>query len=395
MTKERNITELVPNKKYRIDIESGRKLDGTRNRIVEVVNGPLRQAIDRRDELKYEIKHSKIKPNSSMTFLDYSKLWLRDYAEVNIKKSTLAGYKSSLNYHILPRFKDYKLSDITVYEIERFYNDLRKKQSGNITDIGKHTISESTVRHQHSLLCVMLNTAVKWDFIEYNPCLKLTKPPIQRRNEMSFYDEKEIQLLFQYLDNENLTFKTAVYLLVLGGFRRGECLGLMWEDIHFESETITIRNNLISVQGQGVYLDTPKTNKSKRTVSVPTICFQLLRELNESQSIMKKMCGTLWQDTSFVFKSEYGTFYNPNRLSRNWRAFIKKYNLKRIRLHDLRHTCATYLLSHNTPVATVSKKLGHSNIYTTLDTYTHSVDSDDVEASKLLNDMAINATKES
>lgn len=390
MKKEKNITEIIPNKKYRISIEKGRKQDGTRNRITETFEGTLKQAIDRRDELLYEVKHFQIKPDSNMNFLEYAKLWLKDYAEINIKPSTLYGYKSCLNAHILPRFKDYKLSDITVYELEKFYNDLRKTKSLNPDSNGNHNLlSEAVVRHQHSLLCVMLNTAVKWDFINFNPCLKLTKPPTVTRKEMKFYDEKELKKLFQHLEYENLTFKTAIYLLTLGGMRRGECLGLFWEHVDFEKKTITIKNNLLNIREKGVYLDTPKTKKSKRTISLPDICFDLLKKLKAKQELEKEMFSNDWMDTEFVFKDEYGNYYNPSRLSRQWVLFQKKHNLKHIRLHDLRHTCATYLLSHNVPIATVSKKLGHSNIYTTLDVYTHSVDSDDIEASNLLNNMVI------
>lgn len=390
MNKEKNITEIIPNKKYRISIEKGRKQDGTRNRITETFEGTLKQAIDRRDELLYEVKHFQIKPDSNMNFLEYAKLWLKDYAEVNIKPSTLYGYKSCLNAHILPRFKDYKLSDITVYELEKFYNDLRKTKSLNPDSNGNHNLlSEAVVRHQHSLLCVMLNTAVKWDFINFNPCLKLTKPPTVTRKEMKFYDEEELKKLFQHLEYENLTFKTAIYLLTLGGMRRGECLGLFWEHIDFEKKTITIKNNLLNIREKGVYLDTPKTKKSKRTISLPDICFDLLKKLKAKQELEKEMFSNDWVETEFVFKDEYGNYYNPSRLSRQWVLFQKKHNLKHIRLHDLRHTCATYLLSHNIPIATVSKKLGHSNIYTTLDVYTHSVDSDDIEASNLLNNMVI------
>lgn len=390
MKKEKNITEIVPNKKYRISIEKGRKQDGTRNRITETFEGTLKQAIDRRDELLYEVKHFQIKPDSNMNFLEYAKLWLKDYAEINIKPSTLYGYKSCLNAHILPRFKDYKLSDITVYELEKFYNDLRKTKSLNPDSNGNHNLlSEAVVRHQHSLLCIMLNTAVKWDFINFNPCLKLTKPPTVTRKEMKFYDEEELKKLFQHLEYENLTFKTAIYLLTLGGMRRGECLGLFWEHVDFEKKTITIKNNLLNIREKGVYLDTPKTKKSKRTISLPDICFDLLKKLKAKQELEKEMFSNDWMDTEFVFKDEYGNYYNPSRLSRQWVLFQKKHNLKHIRLHDLRHTCATYLLSHNVPIATVSKKLGHSNIYTTLDVYTHSVDSDDIEASNLLNNMVI------
>ena len=169
---------------------------------------------------------------------------------------------------------------------------------------------------------------------------------------------------------------------------------MFWENVDFENNTLSIKNNLLNVRGKGVYLDSPKTKKSKRTITLPSVCFQLLLELKEKQEILKEMYMGSWIDTEYVFKDEVGNYFNPSRLSRQWKAFTKRHNLKHIRLHDLRHTCATYLLSHNTPIATVSKKLGHSNIYTTLDVYTHPVDNDDLEASKLLNDMVLKSKKE-
>lgn len=389
-TKVKNITEIIPNKKYQIRIEKGRRQDGSRNRVVETFSGTLKQAIAYRDELIYEMKHSKLKPGSNMNFLEFTRLWLRDYAEVSLKPTTLDGYKDCLNAHILPHFKDYKLEDITVYELEKFYNVLRKTKSRNRDSNGKEKIlSESAVKHQHALLSVMLNTAVKWDFIEYNPCSKLIKKPTPVKKEMNFYNEDELGVLLDNLENEDLTFKAVIYLLVLGGCRRGEALGLTWDLVDFENETITIKRNLLYVKENGVYTDKPKTLRSKRTISVPSICFELLKELKSKQVVMKEMYKGSWVETQldYVFKDEYGNYFNPNRLTRNWNAFIRKHNLKHIRLHDLRHTCATFLLSHNTPIATVSKKLGHADNYTTYNFYTHSIDRDEVESSKLLNDM--------
>lgn len=395
MEKEKNIVTIVENEKYRITLERGRKYNGSRNRYSETFNGTLKEAIERRDELKYQFKHYKMRPDSSMNFLEYTKMWLRDYAEVNVKPSTLEGYRGYLNSHILPRFKDYRLIDITVYELEKFYNDLRKTKSRNKDSEGNYKLlSESTVRHQHSLLCIMLNTAVRWDFINFNPCLKLTKAPKVTRPEMKFYDEDEITELFKHLEYENLTFKVAIYTLLLGGMRRGECLGLCWQDVDFENKVIHIKSNLLNVHGKGVYVDSPKTKRSKRTISLPDICFTLFKELKEKQEALESMHLSDWIDTDYVFKNEVGNYYNPERLSRNWKSFLKKHNLRVIRLHDLRHTCATYLLSHNTPIATVSKKLGHSNIYTTLDVYTHPVDKDDIEASEVLNKIALEALDE-
>lgn len=381
MKKERNITEIIPNEKYRIDIEKGRKHDGSRNRITETFNGTLKQAIARRDDLLYEIKHSKIKPDGSMNFLEYSKLWLNDYAKENVRLTTYQGYRGNLNRYILPRFKDYKLNEIKPYDLEKFYNEL--KHTPTKTTMGKDNekmLSSTTILKQHRQLSLMFSTAIKWDFIDFNPCSKILKPPTKATPEMAFYNEKEIKRVFEVLENEDLGLKVAVYMLVFGGFRRSELLGLHWQDIDFEKQTVRINKGLLSVRGVGTIESRVKTEKSNRDVVLPPECFELLREYKKLQAERKKILSKSWIDSPYVFKMVFGDKMKPDWLSRNWSRILEENNLRHIRLHDLRHTCATYLLSIGTPIATVSRKLGHSDIYTTLNTYTHSVEKDDLEA---------------
>ena len=383
MHKEKNITEIIPNKKYRIDIEKGRKYDGARNRIVETINGSLKQAIERRDDLLYEIKHSKLKPDGSMNFLEFTKLWLKEYAEPNVKDSTLYGYKCNLNAYILPKFKDYKLKEIKVYDLERFYNELRKTPTKNTQDKdekNKKYLSSTTILKQHRQLCLMFNTAIKWDFLDVNPCMKVLKPPVKSTPEMAYYNEEEIKDLLKLLDNEELGLKVAVYMLILGGFRRGELLGLYWEDVDFDNHTVKVYKNLLNIHKKGIVEDTVKTTMSNRTVALPIECFELLEEYRKEQEERKRLFGNRWNNSPYVFKSLFGGCMNPEWLSRNWNSFLERNNFRHIRLHDLRHTCATYLLSIGTPIATVSRKLGHSDIYTTLNTYTHSLEKDDSDA---------------
>lgn len=383
MKKEKNITELIPNEKYRIDIEAGRKYDGTRNRIVETITGTLKQAIDRRDELLYEIKHDKRKPDSNMNFLEFAKLWLKDYAEPNVRGNTLYGYRCNLNAYILPRFKDYKLNEIKPYDLEKFYNELREtptKLTANLPKEKQKMLSSTTILKQHRQISLMYSTAIKWDFIDYNPCTKIQKPPTKATPEMAYYNEEEIKSLFNCLESEELELKTAVYMLVLGGFRRSELLGLYWNDIDFESSTVNVNKGLINIRGTGTVEGKVKTSRSNRIVTLPKECFELLSELRELQDERKRILGGGWTDNEYVFKMPTGTYIKPEWLSRQWNAFLEKNNLRHIRLHDLRHTCATYLLSIGTPIATVSRKLGHSDIYTTLNIYTHSLDKDDLDA---------------
>ena len=119
---------------------------------------------------------------------------------------------------------------------------------------------------------------------------------------------------------------------------------------------------------------------------MPKKIFELLSLYKEEQETNKQLLKDNWKDSPYVFKSSLGGFMNPEWLSRNWKRFLDKYQIRKLRLHDLRHTCATYLISKGIPIATVSKRLGHSNIYTTLNTYTHSVNDDEITAIDMFNE---------
>ena len=386
MTKEKNITEIIPNQKYRIDIESGRRYDGTRNRIVKYAN-TLTEARAIRDDILYEIRNKKLKPNSNISFYDFSKLWLKDYVEVNVKPSTASGYKCNLNAYILPVFKDYRLNEIKSYHLERFYNDLKNRTTHLLDSNGmRKKLSSTTIQKVHRQLSLMFNTAIKWDFLDINPCTKVMKPPTQASPEMDFYSEKEINEILDCLENEGLSFKTAIYMLIFGGFRRGELLGLHWEDVNFETRMISVKRNLINIRHRGVIEDTTKTLKSVREVLMPKKVFDLLSLYKMEQENNKRLLKDNWKDSPYVFKSEFGGFINPDRLTDKWNRFLKKYKLRKLRLHDLRHTSATFLISKGIPIATVSKRLGHSNIYTTLNIYTHSVNDDEITAIDVINE---------
>lgn len=384
MKKEKNITEITPNEKYRIEVECGRKYDGTRNRIVKYASS-LKEARTIRDDLLYEYRNNKIKPNGNINFYEFVKIWIRDYAEVNVKPTTLYGYKCNLNAYILPVFKDFKLNEIKPYHLEKFYNELRGRTlKRKDVDGNTKTLSSTTIQKQHRLLSLIFNTAIKWDFIDNNPCSKVMKPPTQASPEMDFYTEREINEIMDCLEHEDIALRVAIHMLIFGGFRRGELLGLYWEDVDFETKTISVKRNLLNIRRHGVIEDTVKTLRSVRKVKMPAKTFELLQMYKEEQELNKRLFKSTWKDSPYVFKSTLGGFMYPDWLSSNWKRFLTKYELRKLRLHDLRHTCATYLISKGIPIATVSKRLGHSNIYTTLNIYTHSVNDDEITAVDML-----------
>lgn len=245
-------------------------------------------------------------------------------------------------------------------------------------------LSSKTILNHFSLLKSMLNQAVKWDYIQYNPCDKATKPKQQKNREMKCLDKNEIDILFNILDNEsNISLKTIVKLLVTTGMRRSECLGLSWNDVDLVKQIITVHRTLQYTPEKGKYFGPTKTDSSVRVIPLPTSIIPVLKNYKEYQDGLKHTMGKKWCESDVVFTSfsykHAGEPLNPDTVSEWFRKFMKANSdkLPYVRMHDLRHTYITQLIYAKTPIPTVSKFAGHSNITTTLNRYTHAIESVD------------------
>lgn len=154
------------------------------------------------------------------------------------------------------------------------------------------------------------------------------------------------------------------------GLRRGELLGLRWSDVDFIAKTLSVRQTILRVNGQLVFTP-PKTDRSRRTVPIPAPTLALLRTHRDRQQEERANVGRRWKDHGLVFASTIGTPIEPRNLDRAWQATRSRAGLPWLRLHDLRHACATFLLASGASPRTVMKTLGHSQISLTMNTYAH------------------------
>ncbi|BFU46704.1 site-specific integrase [Krasilnikovia sp. MM14-A1004] len=154
------------------------------------------------------------------------------------------------------------------------------------------------------------------------------------------------------------------------GLRRGELLGLRWSDLDLPAGTLTVRQTLLRVDGQ-LRFSEPKTVRSRRTVPVPERTVELLRAQRRRQAAERLLAGERWRDFGLVFASTIGTPMEPRNLDRAWHAVRAQADLPWLRLHDLRHACATFLLASGASPRRVMKTLGHSQISLTMNTYGH------------------------
>lgn len=192
---------------------------------------------------------------------------------------------------------------------------------------------------------------------------KVTKKPV------CALSKEETATFLNLLDECQHDFKTLIYLLITTGLRRGECLGLQWQDVNFDSATIKVNRSAVYVLEKGIIISTPKTNTSIRTIPIMPSVLSLLNELKHQQgndnAILEK---------AFVFGSPTDIFKprDPHAVTRRLKRFMKNNDLPDVSPHDLRHTCATLLLSSGADIKSVQEILGHADSSTTLNFYVKS-----------------------
>jgi integrase len=310
-----------------------------------------------------------------------SKLKQKDFslkAEINVK--TLSGIKKGGNT-TLPVAK--KISD----SLEKDFNELFV-ESGE-----KNKVSAETVLHYHRLLNLLLNDAVRLEYIPSNPITNKITLPKKNHKEQTYLDDKEAIEFLGTLEEEPLKYKLALNLLLFSGLRRGEIGGLKWPDIDYASNTITIKKALKKISGLPAFPGPPKNQDSIRSIKLPEFIFELFRTYQLLQLELKDNMGDKWHETGYVFTQINGSPMNLDTYGWFIKKLSKKHNLKKVHTHALRHSNATILMASGLDIKSISNRLGHGNISTTMDVYTHFIKSADAKASDSLEDILISPNK--
>lgn len=206
--------------------------------------------------------------------------------------------------------------------------------------------------------------------------------------QIEHLDDIQSKQLYAALQRtDNIKAKTAIMTLLLTGLRRGELCGLEWDDIDFEQGTLTVARSVTTVVGMGVIEKEPKTESSKRTISIPDNLIEQLREYKEWQKELAKNLGDRWINTGRIFTAEFGEKINPSVVMFWLKKICKDNNLPQVTLHSLRHTNITLQIMAGVPLVIVSGRAGHARTSTTTDVYSHFLKSSDKEAAEKLNNL--------
>lgn len=250
------------------------------------------------------------------------------------------------------------------------------------------SLSSKTILEHHRLLHAMLQNAVYWQILPYNPADRV-KPPKHERPQIKYYDDVQCKQLLEALENEEIKFQTIVILTLFTGMRRGEVLGLEWSDIDFKEGFVHITKASQYTSDKGIFVKDPKTHSSIRKVGIPDIVINMLYKYKTWYDAEKEKCGDLWNNSNRLFVTWNGNPMHPDTVTDWFRSFIEKNNLPKITFHGLRHTNATLLISKNVDVAVVASRLGHAQITTTLNFYVHPVEAHNKEAGNVLEKMLV------
>jgi integrase len=294
---------------------------------------------------------------TAMLVNEYFDRWLRDAARPRVSRRTADGYAGLLDRYIRQPLGHKRLDKLQPLDIQAVYGAMQARG-----------LSARIVRHAHSAFHNALKQAVKWGLLSRNPSdlVELPKVPHKERRVLS-PDEAADFLESAALMPHGLIFEFAL----LTGMRPEEYLALQWADVDFERSTAQVRRALVRHKKSWSF-EEPKTARSRRTVYLPAPLMQKLAAHKRKQAEARLKLGPAWQAFDLVFCSEEGTPLTiPNLTYRYFRPILTKAKLPRIRLYDLRHTCATLLLIAEENPKVVSERLGHSTIVLTLDTYSH------------------------
>jgi integrase len=333
--------------------------------------------------------------------------WLRDVARTRVRPRTFVGYEAAIHHHISAHLGRVRLAKLTPQHLQAWMATLE----ANDVSVGRR-------RYARVVLRMALNTAIRWRLVTMNVATLIDAPRTISREIRSLTPDEAKALLTAAREHPLEAFVTVA----LGcGLRLGEALGLQWADVDLEVGTLEVRRAVqrfggdasarrpllvewkrlrralkamprtsetgdtrIHLTGElqkvraaivkiktSVQITELKSTRSRRTIALPGVAITALRSHRVRQLETRLAAGGRWQDRGLIFTSAVGTSPEPRNVTRQFKALLTVANLPNIRLHDLRHSCATLLLAQGVNPRVVMETLGHSQVSLTLNTYSH------------------------
>lgn len=282
---------------------------------------------------------------------------------------------------------------------QTFYSGL---WSGHLSDKGQLKLKNIMPKHIYKILDeipqartkngvfkmlkAMFNKAVMWGYMDENPCDRVETPKYKAAEKQSL-SRDDISHIMAIIGKEYSKYQAMFYFAALCGLRRQEIVGLKWDDIDFDNQCFTVRRATSLVKGAGTVAKETKTEKSRRKLYLHELLKNALLTWRNEQNALKNKMGDKWHDDNWIFTQYDGRIMNLHTPTNWWKEFVAANDITPITFHGLRHTAATYMIKNNVPISTVSGVLGHANVTTTLNIYTHVIEETKEDAINVMGDV--------
>jgi integrase len=297
-------------------------------------------------------------------FTDAGKLSIRDFFDrwmnataPTLRAATVRRYRDLARLHIVSVIGHLRLAKLTLGDVQRLYAD--RLAAG---------LSPTSVRHLHSLLHRALADAVRWGLIVRN-VTDVVDAPRRSTPEARTWSAPDVNAFLASAAGDR--WEALWRLALLTGMRRGELLGMRWTDVDFDAGALAVRRTLSRGSRSKLEPGEPKTASGRRRISLPASAVESLRRHRRYQVELRLAGGPAYEDADLVFATELGRPIHPNSLNYRFRRLIEQAGVPAIRFHDVRHTCATLLLSEGVHPKVVQERLGHADIAMTINLYSH------------------------
>ncbi|MDV2683753.1 tyrosine-type recombinase/integrase [Alkalihalophilus lindianensis] len=360
-----NIKKDKKTNKYYFVLDGGRDVvTGKRKQYRRKGFTSKKQAEIALSKLRVEISESKETGLGNKTFKIYSHDWLKS-KKLKLKASTIKNYEEQFHYNITPYLGHFKLEDIDEKVLQHYIMELHQSRG----------LAPATIRTAFGIVGEIIKTLTKKGVLKSGILEEVSLP--RQLKTIKVWEQKQIE---EFLNAPQKILNLSrhyigLVILIKTGMRMGEVLALRWQDIDFENKVILIRQTLTRDSDSNNYYlqDEGKTASAIRMVYIPDSLIKDILTHKELIDKEKEIQGVHYNDNDFVICTREGNMVHPNNFRRSFTTTIKQLNVPKIRLHDLRHSHATYLLSIGVNVKIIQERLGHKNINVTLNTYSHAL----------------------
>lgn len=359
-------------KNYRVCFDFGKDENGKRTRKYKTFKTKKEAEIQlARHDVAMEDGYI-VRPKD-ITLGDWLDYWMEHMYAPRSAETTVYSYNLMIDNHIKPSLGNHSLQKLKPATIQQYYTYLMKTKG----------LSPNTVLKHHDLLNTTLKAAVKHEYILRNPIEGVDRPK-KIIHEAKVYTPAQLQKLLVLCEDDRLevVIKLGAYL----GLRREEICGLQWDDIDWDSSTLFVRRARTQV-GTNIVVKETKTYASNRKLYMPDDLIVALRKEQTKQQKQKDILGEIYETSPYIAVMDGGKPYRPNYVSELFTKFLKKNDMPKIVLHELRHTFASISNDAGVQEFNIGKALGHANVSTTKKIYTHLFDDKHTKAVNAVADM--------